>query len=128
MLLASQFVSINSEQAKNYYIYEILRSFARLSELRGGKAGITVITQELEEPAVEASGDEKQGAGADGADEDEDDNDVVELPAPLSSAAAAPGAFPKADFYMTSELFVTGKAARGALAGFTWAIRLYCAS
>lgn len=62
LLLASQFVSINSEQAKNYYIYEILRSFARLSELRGGKAGITVITRELDEPAVEASGDEKQGA------------------------------------------------------------------
>lgn len=75
LLLASQFVSLDSEQARNFYIYEMLRSFARLSELRDGKSGITVLLQEL--PPTPASDEAERGVAEQGNEDDDDDEEEV---------------------------------------------------
>lgn len=63
LLLASQSVSLKSAHARNFYLYEILRSFARLSGLREGRSGITVQLRDLP-PAPASSEGAAPGAAA----------------------------------------------------------------
>lgn len=116
LLLASQFVSLNSEQARNYYIYEIIRSFARLSE---ASSRFTVVALEL--PTASASGQTAQDNMEDGADAEcfaEEEEDLVEVSPSLATAsdiASSQTLFtgPMSEFFMTTEQFVKGQVGKG---------------
>ena len=43
--MASQFVFLSSEQRRNYYVYEILRAFARLSEFNTTKGMMSLAVE-----------------------------------------------------------------------------------